>query len=242
MPSVDLNVARETLSKYTAGEPRHLISILQDLQLRYRYLPREALELTSETVGVPLSKVYSVATFYKSFSLTPKGEKVLRVCTGTACHIRGAPLILTELTTRLSIEPGQTTEDAKFSLEAVNCVGACALAPVVMVNDKAIGNVTVTRARRLAQDKGTQAATPAASPEALALPPRVTDPGPAPVVSAVAAPKKSSTAPKPAAAKKKARAKMPAKPLKKALAKKAAPKPKVKKAAASRTKKSRGKK
>ena len=150
--TVDLKRTEEILARYPA-EPRHLISVLQDLQLRYRYLPREALERVAATLGVPLAKVYSVATFYKAFSLTPRGERVLRVCTGTACHIRGAPLLLTELQKRLNIKPGETTEDLEFSIEAVNCVGACALAPVVMVNDTAHGNLTVTRVRRLLNTK-----------------------------------------------------------------------------------------
>jgi NADH:ubiquinone oxidoreductase subunit E len=145
---VDLNPALEILARHPAA-PRNLISVLQDIQLAYRYLPREALERVALGLGVPLAKVYGVATFYKAFSLTPRGERVLRVCTGTACHIRGAPLILSELKTRLKIAPGETTEDLKFSLEAVNCVGACALAPVVMVNDTAHGNLSVTRVRRL---------------------------------------------------------------------------------------------
>jgi NADH-quinone oxidoreductase subunit E len=146
--AVDLEIAEQILTKYPA-EPRHLISVLQDCQLAYRYLPREVLERVARQLRVPLSKVYGVATFYKAFSLTPRGEKVLRVCTGTACHIRGAPLILNELCSRLHIKPGETTSDLKFSIEAVNCVGACALAPVVVVNDVANGNVSVTKARRL---------------------------------------------------------------------------------------------
>ena len=149
---VDLAPTREILQRYPS-DPQHLISVLQDIQLEYRYLPRPALEQVAEALRVSLAKVFSVATFYKTFSLTPRGEQVLRVCTGTACHIRGAPLILGELQTRLKIKPGGTTEDLKFSLEAVNCVGACALAPVVMVNDKAHGNLSVTRARRLAKVK-----------------------------------------------------------------------------------------
>lgn len=148
MTSIDLSIAEQTLASYPA-EPRHLISVLQDLQLAYRYLPREAVAMTADRLGVPLAKVYGVATFYKAFSLQPRGEKVLRVCTGTACHIRGAPLILDELAKRLQIDPGQTTKDLGFTLEAVNCVGACALAPVVMVNNRAKGNLTVARARRL---------------------------------------------------------------------------------------------
>jgi NADH-quinone oxidoreductase subunit E len=150
---VDLQRTEEILGRYQP-EARHLISVLQDIQLAYRYLPRPALERVSRTLGVPLAKVFGVATFYKAFSLVPKGEKVLRVCTGTACHIRGAPLILNELKTRLGVSPGQTTPDQKFSLEAVNCVGACALAPVVMVNDTAHGNLSVTKVRRLVKDGG----------------------------------------------------------------------------------------
>ncbi|MFH0900149.1 MAG: NAD(P)H-dependent oxidoreductase subunit E [Pseudomonadota bacterium] len=150
--AVDFSPAKKALASYPA-EPRHLISVLQDIQLSYRYLPREVLELTAKELGLPLAKVLSVATFYKAFSLTPRGEKVLRVCTGTACHIRGAPLILSELATRLHLAPGETTRDLEYSLEAVNCVGACALAPVVMVNDTAHGHMSVTRARRLVKDK-----------------------------------------------------------------------------------------
>jgi NADH:ubiquinone oxidoreductase subunit E len=153
---VDLKATDEILRRYPA-ESRQLISVLQDVQLAYRYLPRPALERIAGTLGVPLAKIYGVATFYKAFSLTPRGENVMRVCTGTACHIRGAPLILNELKTRLGLKPGETTPDMKYSLEAVNCVGACALAPVVMVNEVAHGNLSVTKARRLVKDKGGKA-------------------------------------------------------------------------------------
>lgn len=150
---VDLQPTEAILTRYP-GDARHLISVLQDIQLAYRYLPKEALERVSTELDVPLAKVYSVATFYKAFSLTPRGEKILRVCTGTACHIRGAPLLITELQKQLQIKPGETTEDLKFSLEAVNCVGACALAPVVVVNDTAHGNLSVTKVRRLIKTPG----------------------------------------------------------------------------------------
>ena len=154
---VDLQATEEILRRYPA-ESRHLMSVLQDVQLAYRYLPRPALERVADTLGVPLARVYGVATFYKAFSLTPRGEKVLRVCTGTACHIRGAPLILNELRTRLGLSPGETMPDLSYSLEAVNCVGACALAPVVMVNEVAHGNLSVTKARRLVKGKSGGAA------------------------------------------------------------------------------------
>jgi NADH-quinone oxidoreductase subunit E len=158
---VDLKPTEEILGRYP-GEPQHLISVLQDLQLHYRYLPREALEQVAGALGVSLARVFGVATFYKAFSLTPRGEKVLSVCTGTACHIRGAPLLLHELEARLKIKPGETTEDLQFSLEAVNCVGACALAPVVVVNDKAHGNLKVTGVRRLIRTRPAKKAQDAA--------------------------------------------------------------------------------
>ena len=157
---VDLDPTREILTRYPA-DAQHLISVLQDVQLAYRYLPRPALEEVAAALKVSLARVYSVATFYKSFSLTPRGEQVLRVCTGTACHIRGAPLILGELQTRLKIKPGETTEDLKFSLEAVNCVGACALAPVVLANDVAHGNTSVVRVRKLVKGRRADGGQPA---------------------------------------------------------------------------------
>jgi NADH-quinone oxidoreductase subunit E len=130
-----------------------LIMILQDIQKEYRYLPCEALKQTAEALQLPLSKVFSVATFYNAFSLNPKGEKVVRVCVGTACHIRGADLILDQIANQLGIKAGETTEDGKFSLEVVACVGACAMAPVVIVNDAYHGSVKVSGAKRLVKDK-----------------------------------------------------------------------------------------
>lgn len=149
---VDLNPTEDILGRYPA-EARHLISVLQDIQLEYRYLPKVSLEKVADTLAVPLAQVYGVATFYKGFSLTPRGETILHVCTGTACHIRGAPLLLHELEVQLGIKPGETTEDMAFSLEAVNCVGACALAPVVISNETAHGNLSVTKVRRLTKKK-----------------------------------------------------------------------------------------
>lgn len=148
MNELDLQPTYDILGKYPA-DSRHLVSVLQDVQLAYRYLPREAMRVVAEKLSVPLAKVFGVATFYKAFTLTPRGKTVLRVCTGTACHIRGAPLLLTEVQKRLNIKPGETTEDMDFSLEAVNCVGACALAPVVLANETAHGNLTVSRVRRI---------------------------------------------------------------------------------------------
>ncbi len=149
-PQVDRERVKEVIDK-NSGHPELLISVLQDIQREFRYLPREALEEVSGALGVPLSKVYGVATFYNAFSLTPKGEKIVRVCQGTACHIKGADLIQEHLETGLGIKPGETSPDLKYSLEVVNCLGVCAMAPVVVVNDKMHGNVRCDRAVRLAK-------------------------------------------------------------------------------------------
>ena len=113
-----------------------LIMILQDIQEEYRYLPEEALRMVAEDLGLPLSQLYEVATFYRSFSLEPRGVHEVKVCLGTACHLRGGPVILENLERELGIEAGQTTPDGAFTLETVNCVGACALAPLVLVDSE----------------------------------------------------------------------------------------------------------
>ena len=133
--------------------PESLIMILQDIQREYRYLPCEALKQTADSLGVPLSRVFSAATFYNVFSLNPKGEKVIRVCVGTACHIRGAALIQDQLENLLQIKAGETSEDMKFTLEVVACVGACAMAPVVTVNEKYHGSVNLSRVKKLLKGK-----------------------------------------------------------------------------------------
>ena len=112
-----------------------LVLILQDINHELGYLPRPALEYISQELNMSLSKIYHVATFYKAFSLTPRGEHVIRVCMGTACHVRGAARVLEALENRLEIKAGQTTADHKFTLETVNCLGACAMGPVVVMDD-----------------------------------------------------------------------------------------------------------
>lgn len=149
---VDLRPCEEILGRHPA-DPAALISVLQDIQLAYRYLPGEALRLVAGRLSVPLSKVASVATFYTAFSLVPKGRQVIRVCMGTACHVRGAALLLDEFQRRLGVEPGGTTPDQEFTLERVNCVGTCAMAPVVMVGDAYHGNMRIGRVARLAGQK-----------------------------------------------------------------------------------------
>lgn len=119
-----------------------LISILEGIQAKYGYLPESALRLVADTTGRSLVDIYGVATFYKSFSLVPRGRHQCAVCTGTACHVRSAPQVAEEFERKLGIKPGQTTEDREFSLETVNCLGACALGPIVVVDGHYFPQVT----------------------------------------------------------------------------------------------------
>ena len=132
---VDLSHMQPVLDRYQPGDQTGLIHALQDLQATYRYLPAAGVRAICDHLQVPLSKAYAAATFYKAFSLEPRGEHICRVCLGTTCHIRGAPFLVEELERLLGVEAGGTTEDMKFSLETVNCVGACAMAPVVLVDE-----------------------------------------------------------------------------------------------------------
>jgi len=131
------------------GADASLISVLEEIQARYRYLPREAMILISERLGVPLSQVYSVATFYHAFSLIPRGKHTVCVCTGTACHVRGAVQVLDRLETGLGVAPGGTTRDREFTLETVNCLGCCALGPVVVLDDEYEGQMTTKKVDKL---------------------------------------------------------------------------------------------
>ena len=138
---MDLSKADNIIQAHQ-GNPESLVMILQDIQEVYNYLPTEILQFVSERLEVGLSRIFSVATFYASFSLVERGKHVIRVCDGTACHIRGSNLLLDELVRKLSVQPGETTEDKTFTLETVACLGACALAPVMTVNNKYYGKVT----------------------------------------------------------------------------------------------------
>lgn len=129
-----------------AQADRSLITVLENIQARCRYLPPEALILASERLGVPLSQTYSVATFYHAFSLTPKGQHCLNVCMGTACHVRGSPQVLERLQTKLGLQAGGTTRDRRFTLETVNCLGACALGPIVVTDGEYSGQMTPQKA------------------------------------------------------------------------------------------------
>ncbi|MGE5235888.1 MAG: NAD(P)H-dependent oxidoreductase subunit E [Acidobacteriota bacterium] len=141
---VDLAPLGAILTRYPAAEPS-LIQVLQDVHRAYHYLPCDVLAKVAEALDVPLAKVFSVGTFYKAFSLEPQGRTIVKVCTGTACHIRGAGQLLDELERQLKIKAGETTEDLGFTIKTVNCVGACAMAPVVIVGEKYHGSAKATR-------------------------------------------------------------------------------------------------
>ncbi len=124
------------------GEASFLIQMLLEIQSEHRWLPKEALERISERLEVPLSRIQHIATFYKAFSLVPKGRHVIHICMGTACHVRGAQNILDSVQDLTGINPGETDLVLKFSLETVNCIGCCALGPVMEIDGKIYGNLT----------------------------------------------------------------------------------------------------
>jgi len=127
------------------GKPGEIISVLEKIQEVYGYLPQEVLKEVSEKLQVHLSRLFSLATFYSAFTLKPRGEHMVHVCLGTACHVRGAPKIVDELSRLLGIKPSDTTEDMKFTLETVRCIGCCSLAPVLKVDKDIYGYNTMDK-------------------------------------------------------------------------------------------------
>ena len=123
----------EIIGAYPADR-RFALAAMQDMQHAFNYIPEEGLDRLAEHLGCAKAQLYSMATFYKALSLTPKGEHIIKICNGTACHLRGSMNLATELKRDLGIDPGETTEDGKFSVELVNCLGSCALAPVMVVD------------------------------------------------------------------------------------------------------------
>ena len=134
------------------GEKGSLIPILQETQEAYGYLPRAALARIADQVGVPFSQVYGVATFYSQFYLTRRGRNVIKVCDGTACHVRGAPRNMSTVEKELGVQPGGTTEDYQFTYEVVYCLGACALGPVTVVNGNVKGRCSTERVHQLVEE------------------------------------------------------------------------------------------
>jgi NADH-quinone oxidoreductase subunit E len=137
---VDLQAVCEIIERH-GNQKASLIGILQDIQTRMNYLPRKALVQVSKSLDIPLTTIYEVATFYKAFTLEPKGRHTIQVCLGTACHVRGGARVLNYLENRLGIRCGGTTKDLAFSLESVNCLGACALGPILVIDKKYYGKI-----------------------------------------------------------------------------------------------------
>ena len=145
---VSISDINDIINKEAQGDGS-LIAALEEIQERYRYLPPEALILASERLGVPLSQTYAVATFYNAFSLKPKGKHCMHVCMGTACHVRGSPQVLDRLESKLNLKAGETTRDHLFTLETVNCLGACALGPIVVTDGEYSGQMTTLKVDQL---------------------------------------------------------------------------------------------
>ncbi len=142
LEEVNIIIDEIFLDKSIKKHGNFLIPILQDIQESYRYLPEEYLIMVAEKLQIPLIKVFGVATFYQSFGLVPKGEYIITVCLGTACYIRGGTNMVDVLTKELNVKPGETTKDKKFSLETVNCLGCCAIGPMVLIDGEYYGEMT----------------------------------------------------------------------------------------------------
>jgi len=138
------------------SQPHQLVEVLQDVQEEYGYISQESMRAVSQALGVPLMEVYSVASFYKAFRLTPAGKNVLTMCTGTACHVRGARLLLDQATGQLGVNSGEVTPDGLFSVEHVNCIGACALGPIVTENGSCHHHMTPGKLRKLIESLGSR--------------------------------------------------------------------------------------
>ena len=141
----------DTIFKGREGSSCELIEVLQDMQESYNYLPEESLRVVSEKLAVPLIEVFRVANFYKAFTLKPRGRHLVTVCMGTACHVRGAPKFLDEVLGQLNVRPGETTEDGEVTVQTVNCLGACALGPIVVIDGKYYAHMTAGKLRALIQ-------------------------------------------------------------------------------------------
>ncbi len=139
----------DSILKGRRSQPHQLIEVLQDIQEQHGYISEEAMKAVSDGLGVPIMEVYRVASFYKAFKLNPSGKFVITMCTGTACHVRGAKLLMDQAVGQLGVNPGEVTEDGLFSVEHVNCLGACALGPIVSENGSYHPHMTPGKLRKL---------------------------------------------------------------------------------------------
>lgn len=141
---MDNGKIEKIIDKYPK-DPSSLIQVLIDIQSELRWLPKEALSLVSKKLNVPMNRIQHIITFYKAFSIVPKGRHEIHVCTGTACHVRGASRVLESVEERTGISPGETDEELKYSLDTVSCVGCCALGPVVVIDGEYHGNMASSK-------------------------------------------------------------------------------------------------
>lgn len=142
----------QILSEYK-GDEGELIPVLQKVQLEFGYVPEKAIKGIAKFLHVPEVTVFGVATFYAQFKLVPTGRNIIRICRGTACHVRGGAKILGEVESQLGIKPGETTPDLEYSLETVACIGACALSPAMVINDKVYGRLTPQKVKEILSDR-----------------------------------------------------------------------------------------
>lgn len=142
-------ITMEPILEGRRSQPDQLIEVLQDVQEICGYIPQDAMKTVARELGVPLMEVYRVANFYKAFTLKPRGKNVITICTGTACHVRGSDLLIDQVKGQLKIEPGHTTKDGLFTIECVNCLGACALAPIVVENGSYMDHMTPAKLRKI---------------------------------------------------------------------------------------------
>ncbi len=155
----DIKLKTKQIVKKHNSDKSALLAVLQDIQEAFNYLPKEAMITVGAAMDIPASRVYEVATFYNAFSLNPRGEHIVKICVGTACHVRGASAILDKFERTLFIKPGETNQNKKFSLELVNCVGACALGPVVVIDTEYHGQMTINKVDKIIKkinDEGAQ--------------------------------------------------------------------------------------
>ena len=158
MSSIKIELRQEDVTKIKDicasfnKDPQELINILHSTQEHFGYLPAEVQEVIAAETGIPVAKIYGVVTFYSFFTMTPKGKHPISICMGTACYVRGAEKVLDEFKKELGLQVGQTTKDGKFSLSSLRCVGACGLAPVVLIGDKTYGRVAPDDVRNILKE------------------------------------------------------------------------------------------
>ena len=147
--NVDFRQLDDIIENDFGNNKENLIMILQAIQRQYNYLPRPALNYLATKIGIPYSQIYGVATFYATFSLEPRGRNIISVCTGTACHVRGAERIREQICEAIEIRDGQTTPDGRFTLETVRCIGCCSLGPVVKINEDMHGRLSTDEVEKV---------------------------------------------------------------------------------------------